>query len=92
MGVTTDGKVADDLAIHSTDVSTDAVVNAAHAFLDGLSTKERRASVFDVDDDEWPAWSNVDGYRRALRSPRPASPCRTTRHDRAGVRRRARAS
>lgn len=64
-GLTTDGKVADDLfSIHSSGVSTDAVVKAAQAFLDGLSAKVRRASVFDVDDDEWLAWSNVDGYRR----------------------------
>ncbi|MFF3208564.1 DUF3500 domain-containing protein [Streptomyces sp. NPDC002962] len=65
VGVTTDGKVADDLyAIHATDVSTDKVVKAAQAFLDGLTTKERKASVFEVDDDEWLAWSNVDGYQR----------------------------
>ncbi|MEU9272591.1 DUF3500 domain-containing protein [Streptomyces sp. NPDC048251] len=65
VGVTTDGKVADDLySIHATDVSTDKVVKAAQAFLDGLSTKERKASVFEVDDDEWLAWSNVDGYQR----------------------------
>ncbi|WP_327181098.1 DUF3500 domain-containing protein [Streptomyces sp. NBC_01334] len=65
VGVTADGKVADDLySIHATDVSTDKVVKAAQAFLDGLTTKERKASVFEVDDDEWLAWSNVDGYQR----------------------------
>ncbi|MGY0488817.1 DUF3500 domain-containing protein [Streptomyces sp. WG-D5] len=64
-GVTTDGKVIDDLhSIHSTGVSTTAVVQAAQAFLDGLSAKERRACTFDVDNDEWLAWSNVDGYER----------------------------
>jgi hypothetical protein len=64
-GLTTDGTVVDDLySIHSTGVSTDAVVKAAQAFLDGLSAKERRACTFDVDDDEWLAWSNVDGYER----------------------------
>ncbi|NUO43211.1 MAG: hypothetical protein HOV82_14360, partial [Streptomyces sp.] len=42
VGVTTDGKVVDDLyTIHSTDVSTDGLVKAAQAFLDGLSAKER---------------------------------------------------
>ncbi|CAL9328587.1 hypothetical protein SUDANB108_00023 [Streptomyces sp. enrichment culture] len=66
VGVTTDGKVVDDLfSIHSTDVSTDKVIQAAQKFLDGLTTKERTASVFEVDDDEWLAWSNVDGYERA---------------------------
>lgn len=65
VGVTTQGKVADGLySIHSTDVSTDAVVKAAQAFLDGLSQKERRATLFDVQADEWLAWSNVDGYER----------------------------
>lgn len=65
VGVTTDGKVVEDLyAIHSTDVSTDKVVKAAQAFLDGLTSKESKASVFEVDDDEWLAWSNVDGYQR----------------------------
>lgn len=65
VGVTTDGKVADGLySVHATDVSTDKVVKAAQAFLDGLTTKERKACVFEVDDDEWLAWSNVDGYQR----------------------------
>ncbi|MFE0675488.1 DUF3500 domain-containing protein [Streptomyces sp. NPDC058867] len=64
-GVTTDGEVVEDLfSIHSTGVSTDALVKAAQAFLDGLSTKERRSCVFDIDADEWTAWSNVDGYER----------------------------
>ncbi|MDT0486757.1 DUF3500 domain-containing protein [Streptomyces doebereineriae] len=64
-GVTTDGTVVEDLyAIHSTDVSTDALVKAAQTFLDGLSTKERTSCVFDIDADEWTAWSNVDGYDR----------------------------
>ncbi|MEU6254191.1 DUF3500 domain-containing protein [Streptomyces sp. NPDC047043] len=64
-GVTSDGKLVDDLySIHSTDVSTDGIVKAAQAFLDGLSAKERKSATFDVDDDEWLAWSNVDGYQR----------------------------
>lgn len=64
-GLTTDGKIVDDLySIHSTDVSTDGIVKAAQAFLDGLSSKERTSCTFDVDDDEWLAWSNVDGYER----------------------------
>ncbi|MFF4268576.1 DUF3500 domain-containing protein [Streptomyces sp. NPDC001536] len=65
VGVTTDGEVVEDLySIHSTDVSTDALVKAAQAFLDGLSAKERTSCVFDIDADEWTAWSNVDGYDR----------------------------
>ncbi|MFI9548851.1 DUF3500 domain-containing protein [Streptomyces sp. NPDC052016] len=65
VGVTTDGKVVEDLySVHSTGVSTDAVVKAAQAFLDGLSATQRRATLFDVQADEWLAWSNVDGYER----------------------------
>lgn len=65
VGVTTDGTVVDDLyAIHSTDVSTDALVKAAQTFLDGLSSAERKSCTFDIDADEWTAWSNVDGYDR----------------------------
>lgn len=65
VGVTTDGKVRDDLyAIHSTGVSTAALVKAAQSFLDGLSSTEKRSAQYDVQDDEWLAWSNVDGYAR----------------------------
>lgn len=65
VGVTTNGKVQGDLyAIHSTGVSTDAVVKAAQAFLDGLSATQKRSAQYEVQDDEWPAWSNVDGYER----------------------------
>ncbi|WP_260859988.1 DUF3500 domain-containing protein [Streptomyces cupreus] len=65
VGVTADGKVQEDLySIHSTGVSTDPIVKAAQNFLDGLSTKEKRSAQYDIQDDEWPAWSNVDGYER----------------------------
>ncbi|MFF5481546.1 DUF3500 domain-containing protein [Streptomyces sp. NPDC012935] len=65
VGVTTNGKAQDDLyAIHSTGVSTDALVKAAQAFLDGLSSTEKRSAQYDVRDDEWLAWSNIDGYER----------------------------
>ncbi|MEW1641947.1 DUF3500 domain-containing protein [Streptomyces sp. NPDC091219] len=64
-GVSTDGTITGGLyPIHATDVSTDGIVKAAQAFLDGLSAKERTSCTFDVDDDEWLAWSNVDGYQR----------------------------
>ncbi|MFF3504752.1 DUF3500 domain-containing protein [Streptomyces sp. NPDC003247] len=65
VGVTTDGKVVEDLSsIHSTGVSTDALVKAAQAFLDGLSKTQQRSTLFDIKADEWLAWSNVDGYER----------------------------
>lgn len=64
-GVSTNGTITDGLySIHATDVSTDGIVKAAQAFLDGLSAKERKSCTFDVDNDEWLAWSNVDGYQR----------------------------
>ncbi|CAL9573181.1 hypothetical protein SUDANB126_04884 [Streptomyces sp. enrichment culture] len=75
VGVTTDGEVVEDLyAIHSTGVSTDAVVKAAQAFLDGPSAEERRAAVSDAaDDDEWLARSDVDGHQReGVRCARPS--------------------
>ncbi|GAA2213959.1 DUF3500 domain-containing protein [Nonomuraea monospora] len=65
VGVTTDGKVVEDLyAVHSTGVSTAAIVKAAQAFLAGLSAEQRGETLFDVRADEWLAWSNVDGYDR----------------------------
>jgi hypothetical protein len=65
VGVTTDGKVVEGLySIHSTGVSTAAVVKAAQAFLNGLSRQQRQATLFDVQSDEWLAWSNVDAYER----------------------------
>ncbi|MBE1536954.1 DUF3500 domain-containing protein [Actinomadura algeriensis] len=65
VGVTTDGKVVEGLySIHSTGVSTAAVVEAAQNFLAGLTEAQRKATLFDVQSDEWLAWSNVDGYER----------------------------
>ncbi|MFI9762130.1 DUF3500 domain-containing protein [Streptomyces sp. NPDC051963] len=64
-GLTTDGTIVDDLySIHSTDVSTDGIVKAAQTFLDGLSKTQAKATLFDIQADEWLAWSNVDGYER----------------------------
>ncbi|MEV4071841.1 DUF3500 domain-containing protein [Nonomuraea fuscirosea] len=65
VGVTTDGKVVEDLyAVHSTGVSTAALVKAAKAFLKGLPAAQRRETLYDVRADEWLAWSNLDGFER----------------------------
>lgn len=65
VGVTTDGTVIDDLYdIEATGAPTDAVREAATAFLDALTDDQRAATLFAVDDDEWRRWSNVDSYTR----------------------------
>ncbi|MBF4163335.1 DUF3500 domain-containing protein [Nocardioides acrostichi] len=69
-GLTTDGTVIEDLyAIQRTGVSTDGVVDAANAWLAGLTTAQRKEVTFDIDpddytEDEFRLWSNVDGYQR----------------------------
>ncbi|WP_225962923.1 DUF3500 domain-containing protein [Actinomadura algeriensis] len=65
VGVTTDGNVVEGLySLHSTGVSTAAVVKAAQDFLAGLTEAQREATLFNVQSDEWLAWSNVDAYER----------------------------
>lgn len=64
-GVTTDGKVQPGLfEIKSTGVSTEPVVKAAKAFLDGLADEQALKTMFPVDDDEWRKWANQHSYPR----------------------------
>jgi hypothetical protein len=64
-GLTTDGLRIDDLfSVHSTGVSTAAVVAAANAFLASLDDTQRTAAQFDVRSIEWRQWSNIDNYTR----------------------------
>jgi uncharacterized protein DUF3500 len=64
-GLTTDGKLVDDLfTIHSTGVTTGPVVTAARAFLDSLTDDQLSAVQFGIHDLEWRDWSNVDSYTR----------------------------
>jgi len=64
-GVTTDGKAVSSLfPIRSTGVSTEPVRKAAEAFLASLDEKQRQATLFPVDDQEWRKWSNIHRYTR----------------------------
>lgn len=64
-GITTDGNVITDLfPVVSTGVSTKPVRIAAEKFIAALTDTQRAAAVFDVADEEWRKWNNVDMYRR----------------------------
>ncbi|WP_316775753.1 DUF3500 domain-containing protein [Streptomyces sasae] len=64
-GLTTDGKRIDDLfTVHSTKVGTTPVIDAANAFLTGLTDTQKSATQFTVHSTEWRLWSNVDSYAR----------------------------
>ena len=54
------GLQADLFPIRASGVPTDAIQQAACEFLDGLTEAQRAATVFDVDNEEWRKWSNVD--------------------------------
>ena len=64
-GVTTDGNVLPGLfAVKSTGVSTEPVRVAAQAFLDALTSEQRKKTAFPVDDPEWRKWMNQHFYVR----------------------------
>ncbi|MEM9364344.1 MAG: DUF3500 domain-containing protein [Planctomycetota bacterium] len=64
-GVTTGGAIEPGLfEIASTGVSTDGVVEAAQAFLSGLSEEQRGRTLYPVDDLEWRQWDNRHFYKR----------------------------
>lgn len=64
-GITTDGNLIPGLfAVRSTGVSTDPVRKAAAAFLASLTTEQRAATLFDVNDSEWRKWMNQHFYIR----------------------------
>lgn len=64
-GITASGAIAPGLfAVKSTGVSTEPVRKAAVAFLAALSTAQRTATQFSVDDAEWRKWMNQDFYVR----------------------------
>lgn len=65
VGVTADGTVVEDVyAVQSTGVDTSDLIAAAQALLDGLSDEEKSATLYDLQSDQWFAWSNVDFYER----------------------------
>ncbi len=57
---TEDGKVNGLFKIHSTGVSTKPIQEAAEKFLDILSPLQKERTTFDIDDEEWRKWCNVD--------------------------------
>jgi hypothetical protein len=57
---TTDGASADLFPIRSTGVSTLAIQKAAESFLYSLSPSQLKRTTFDIDDEEWRKWCNVD--------------------------------
>jgi predicted nuclease of restriction endonuclease-like (RecB) superfamily len=64
-GVTTDGNVITGLfPIRVTGVTTEPVRHAADVFLASLTPRQREATTFPVDDDEWRLWNNVHRYTR----------------------------
>jgi len=64
-GVVADGKVEPGLfKIQSSGVSTKPVVEAASAFLAGLSEEQKQRTKFPVDDSEWRKWDNRHSYKR----------------------------
>lgn len=64
-GVTTDGKPVEGLfKLQSTGVTTEPVRKAAAAFLANLSSDQRKATKFALDDPEWRKWMNQHFYIR----------------------------
>ncbi|GAA3447330.1 hypothetical protein Pve01_69290 [Planomonospora venezuelensis] len=64
-GVTTDGTVVPDLfAVHSTGVSTAAVVAAGTAFVAALTDAQKAETLYDVTADQWLNWSNIHNFSR----------------------------
>ena len=67
IGVTTSSGKEDSLFfIKSTGVSTAPIVTSANEFIQSLDSEQRKKTIFDVQDDEWRKWSNVDNgiFRR----------------------------
>jgi Protein of unknown function (DUF3500) len=64
-GVTTNGELRPGLfSIKSTGCSTEAIRQAAIAFLDALTSNQRQKVLFKVDDIQWRRWMNVEFYVR----------------------------
>ena len=64
-GMSSDGKIETELfKIESTGVSTEPVVNAAQALLEGLNDDQRKRTTYPVDDLEWRKWDNRHFYKR----------------------------
>lgn len=66
VGITTDGKPAEDLyPIKKTGSSTTPIKNAVIAFLASLTKEQKLVSTFPIASNEWRRWHNVEGWPRA---------------------------
>jgi hypothetical protein len=64
-GITTNGEVMPGLfPITATGVATTSVQQAAAAFLSALSSEQRAATQYPIEDSEWRKWGNQHVYRR----------------------------
>lgn len=57
---TENGKELGLFSIKSTGVSTEPIQKSAELFLNSLSQDQQQNTLFDIEDDEWRKWSNVD--------------------------------
>lgn len=57
---TKDGQVEGLFPIRATGVSTESIVDAAEKFLVNLGAEQLEKTSFDISDQEWQKWSNVD--------------------------------
>ncbi|NET40205.1 MAG: DUF3500 domain-containing protein, partial [Cyanothece sp. SIO1E1] len=65
IGITTNGEVEQGLfKIESTGESTEAITDAAAAFLSSLNDEQKSQTLFPVDDNEWRKWMNQHFYKR----------------------------
>lgn len=55
-----DGKIEDLFPIQATGVSTVPIMNAADQFLKSLNAEQLQKTVYDIEDQEWRKWCNVD--------------------------------
>ncbi len=61
LGITTDGNLVKNLfSIESTGVSTKPIQEAAELFLASLSEKQKAVCTFQIDNNEWRRWHNID--------------------------------
>ncbi len=54
------GKELGLFSIKSTGISTEPIKKSAELFLNSLSQDQQQKTLFDIEDDEWRKWSNVD--------------------------------
>jgi hypothetical protein len=59
-GITTDGQIIPGIfGVQKTGVSTESIREAAEAFLESLTARQRGKTLFPVDTAEWRKWSNI---------------------------------